>query len=514
MHITHILKKGKIMKTIFRLLSTILIFTIYINAFDNNITNEEYKDIMLEKKEKLTLDEDYVINDTQQDISSSNPSKIEPTDPSNEFTIMYLYTTAAKNSVGGESKIRANFQVIINRLNQSFVNSHMNLRARIAHIQEISYPLDTNKWEGDKIMRKKFYDAVTHLEGKHDGYMDNIHALRDRYKADFVQLFIANPAFGGLANVMTTPSRNFESHAFSVVTARNKRGLAAVHELGHNMGICHTDCTGAYPYAHGYSIGNIGTIHGKYTINYWSSPTLQYHGVTIGDSQHDARRAILNTAPYFCNFRTESTHSTIETIHFNHDKKGTWNTSERSTHRKGRYAKYYKFTLTRSTKVTIDLKSSTDAYMFLLSGASSTGSIIQKDDDGGGNHNSRITKTLNRGTYTIEATTYDAGKTGSFTVRVNTSSKPHPSKKAEITYPHNMSTISKQATFRWTKGINVKKIWLVLWDKNRQVAIFSKEVTGTSKIFYNLPVGHNISVNLYSIINGKWQQNHNTYYVR
>jgi len=54
--------------------------------------------------------------------------------------------------------------------------------------------------------------------------------------------------------------------------------------------------------------------------------------------------------------------------------------------------------------------------MFLLEGDGTDGNLIIEDDDGGHNYNSRITKSLEAGTYTIEATTYSAGRTGEFSL--------------------------------------------------------------------------------------------------
>ena len=68
----------------------------------------------------------------------------------------------------------------------------------------------------------------------------------------------------------------------------------------------------------------------------------------------------------------------------------------------------------------IDLQSSTDTYLYLLSGSGMNGSVITSDDDGGTGLNSRITRSLSAGTYTIEATTYSSGATGSFTLSLST----------------------------------------------------------------------------------------------
>ena len=93
---------------------------------------------------------------------------------------------------------------------------------------------------------------------------------------------------------------------------------------------------------------------------------------------------------------------------------GAWVSSCTSLHRSGRYARYYVFTLTAPTTVQIDLTSSVDPYLYLLEGNGST--ILTQDDDGGGNRNARITRSLEPGTYVIEATTNSTRRTGSFSL--------------------------------------------------------------------------------------------------
>lgn len=98
---------------------------------------------------------------------------------------------------------------------------------------------------------------------------------------------------------------------------------------------------------------------------------------------------------------------------------GTWTSACRSTHRSGRYARYYTFTIPTTRYVRIELNSSTDPYLYLLRGAGQSGTVYTSNDDGGPGLNSRIFRYLPAGTYTIEATTYSSGRTGSFNVYVN-----------------------------------------------------------------------------------------------
>ena len=96
---------------------------------------------------------------------------------------------------------------------------------------------------------------------------------------------------------------------------------------------------------------------------------------------------------------------------------GSWDGNCASTHRSGRYGRFYAFALTQRTRVQIALASSENTYLYLLSGADSEGTVVDFDDDGSGN-NSHLDLTLEAGTYTIEATTYDAGATGDFSLTI------------------------------------------------------------------------------------------------
>lgn len=95
---------------------------------------------------------------------------------------------------------------------------------------------------------------------------------------------------------------------------------------------------------------------------------------------------------------------------------GSWTSSCASTHRAGRYAQYYRFSVSVQTRVQAALSSATDGYLYLLLGSDQNGSVMAEDDDSGGGTDSRIVATVSPGTYVIEATTFTAGQAGSFTL--------------------------------------------------------------------------------------------------
>ena len=105
---------------------------------------------------------------------------------------------------------------------------------------------------------------------------------------------------------------------------------------------------------------------------------------------------------------------------------GTWHTDCTSDitapqGRGDRYARFYTFTLSAESDVTITLNSDEDAFLYLRAGISSDGAALYENDDYNypASTDSRIEETLEAGTYTIEATTYTAGVTGDFTLTIN-----------------------------------------------------------------------------------------------
>ena len=99
---------------------------------------------------------------------------------------------------------------------------------------------------------------------------------------------------------------------------------------------------------------------------------------------------------------------------------GAWKSNCESTNNPGNYAHYYTFRLSEASKVTVTLESTTDTYLYLLSGAGKDGEALYENDDFiDFGTNSLIVATLTAGEYTIEATTHDSGAVGDFTLTVS-----------------------------------------------------------------------------------------------
>lgn len=140
----------------------------------------------------------------------------------------------------------------------------------------------------------------------------------------------------------------------------------------------------------------------------------------VGLTNSSYTNVIVETADTACNPTTLTAGGSLS---------GQWATGCASSHRGSNFrARYYTFSLPSAANVKFDLKSSQqDAFLYLLQGAGADGSMLASNDDSNGTTDSQIIRSLPAGTYTLEATTYYAGRDGVFTVNatpVTTSSNP------------------------------------------------------------------------------------------
>ncbi len=195
--------------------------------------------------------------------------------------LLVLYTSAAKTQEGGQAAMEALITLGIDSANQAYSNSQIAMQLRLVHTSEVVYTksgvIDTD---------------LTRLRSTTDGIMDQVHQLRDLYKADLVALIVDNGGgYCGIAYVMTNgPRASFASSAFSVTARDCIANNTLAHEMGHNMGNAHdraTGGTGAYPYSYGYrdEIEKFRTIMAYACptvscprVKYFSNPNITING--------------------------------------------------------------------------------------------------------------------------------------------------------------------------------------------------------------------------------------------
>jgi hypothetical protein len=189
----------------------------------------------------------------------------------------------------------------IEEANESFRASNLgNIKLRLVHAYQTNY-----------VEKGGHFDHLWRFHDK-DGYMDEIHGLRDKYRADVAVLIVDDDKGCGLS------TRVFASadDAFSVV----HHGCAAAtyslaHEIGHLIGARHDlnmdDSKTPFPYGHGYVNGTKWrdimsykeSCGGCPRLPVWSGPHVLVNGEPAGSADLDNARVIMEQAARVAGFR-------------------------------------------------------------------------------------------------------------------------------------------------------------------------------------------------------------------
>ena len=148
--------------------------------------------------------------------------------------VALFFTPAARRRAGGKAEIEASTDLMIAETNRAYEDSGVNQRVRLVARKEVSYEEEAGS--GGL--------ALHRLEVRSDGYMDEVHEIRDRAGADLVHLIADVTDLGGIANL---------PGGFGVTCAECD-AIVFAHELGHNMGLSHDRYLdrGLLPFSHGY----------------------------------------------------------------------------------------------------------------------------------------------------------------------------------------------------------------------------------------------------------------------
>lgn len=195
--------------------------------------------------------------------------------------VVVAYTPDAKAQV---TDIDGLIQLAVDESNQSYTNSGVRARLRLVYKYEVAYT-ESGSFDTD----------LTRFRTPADGYMDDIHTVRDKYKADVAVLIINNDDYCGLASTIFADA----DEAFGAVHYDCASGYYSfAHEIGHLQAArhnCEVDSnTTPFAYGHGYlyTSGGWRTImaynssdcpDGYCTrLQYWSNPNNSYGGVAMG----------------------------------------------------------------------------------------------------------------------------------------------------------------------------------------------------------------------------------------
>jgi hypothetical protein len=201
--------------------------------------------------------------------------------------VVVAYTKAAAS--GYADIIREVIEPAIEGGNESFQLSGIgHIKLHLVHAYQTNYVES-----GDQFVH------LWRFADKGDGYMDEIHELRDRYRADVAILIVDDPNGCGQATRVSAD----EDDAFAVVHhACAKANFSLVHEIGHLLGASHER-----GYVHGNEWRDImsykANCGGCPRLPIWSNPDVLIRGVPAGSVGHDNARVIAENGLRVAAFR-------------------------------------------------------------------------------------------------------------------------------------------------------------------------------------------------------------------
>jgi hypothetical protein len=214
--------------------------------------------------------------------------------------VIVAYTEKA---AGNYSDIRRELiDLAIEQANESFRSSNLrHVKLRLVHAYRTDY-----------LEEGHHFDHVWRLADGGDGYMEEVHKLRDAYRADVALLIVDDAKGCGLATRVHADA----DEAFAVVHHEcAATAYTVAHEIGHLIGARHElsmDKTMTpFPYGHGFVNGvkwrdimsYKESCGGCPRLPIWSSPTLFVKGERAGASNVDNARVIAEEASRVAAFR-------------------------------------------------------------------------------------------------------------------------------------------------------------------------------------------------------------------
>jgi hypothetical protein len=231
--------------------------------------------------------------DREIQLAALSPSAVAITPPRRAplqevvIDVMIAYTKAAAS--GYADIVSEVIQPAIAAGNESFRLSGIGyIKLRLVHAYQTDYVES-----GDQFVH------LWRFADKADGYMDEVHELRDRYHADVAVLIVDDTDGCGLATRVGAD----EDEAFAVVHhACAKSNFSLVHEIGHLIGASHER-----GYVHGNEWRDImsykANCGGCPRLPVWSNPELLIGGAPAGSVGHDNARVIAENAVRVAAFR-------------------------------------------------------------------------------------------------------------------------------------------------------------------------------------------------------------------
>ena len=154
------------------------------------------------------------------------------------------------------------------------------------------------------------FTDLARFRTNNDGYMDEVHALRELYSADVCMLLSECQDPYSCGGVASTIDASY-STAFALTHYMQGYFPSFHHEIGHLLAGLHHNSVGSYPYPYGHGMylseinskTQMGYIWGPTWIPFFTNPDLSYNGYTIGTTDwNDMGRVLEQEIPEKAHF--------------------------------------------------------------------------------------------------------------------------------------------------------------------------------------------------------------------
>lgn len=216
--------------------------------------------------------------------------------------VAIVYTPLALGNYSTRDALEAKIIMDVEWVNQSYVNSSIDVELRLVHVEEVAYATQGT------------INDVNNLVDGANGFLDNVHPLREEYSADIVMLW--NASGPGRSPLLQSLDPVAEEGGGYLVTSDQGGGPMMAHELGHNGGSHHQTGIGLFPYSHAYNtaIGNTIMWSVPPNIAYYSDPNILLGGSPAGIvGTADNVLSLQQGLPVLAQFRTPNPANTPPT---------------------------------------------------------------------------------------------------------------------------------------------------------------------------------------------------------
>jgi len=188
-------------------------------------------------------------------------SAVQAADDGTQIDVLLAYTPGGQAQMGGTgSLVLSKFSGALNQINTRFTSAGIDTQLRLVGARQTFYQEQINI---------DFHADLTNLIGTADGFMDELHAVRDVYAADLVILVAGNQfaIYKGDAPAWTGADA---TQGLAIVEGRYFTADTLMAEVGHLMGV-----TGADPTLESAAVNANRATVAAYRESLIPAPTLE-----------------------------------------------------------------------------------------------------------------------------------------------------------------------------------------------------------------------------------------------